>query len=296
MGESAPLLLLPATRRRRRRRGCAACACRCCSRPRRRRNMGARRRWRALQRRDLAPKQRHARPAAPTARPAARGGAGRTPPRGTPVLALLQGYRPTPCPRRAIAARAGARRRPRRLRAELRKALSAMEAEGQIWRHVGKGTFLGARPLAATGDVAQLAARAGLPDVMAARLVLEPQLAALAAARADAAQRAALLALARPPARPLSWREFESQDAALHRAIAEAAGNLSLLHVFDLLAAMRRALTWSRPRPRPEGPPPDHHSFAEHGRIAAAIAAGDAEAAAAEMRAHVEGVRRRLPG
>ncbi|WBV44843.1 FadR/GntR family transcriptional regulator [Pseudoroseomonas cervicalis] len=218
-------------------------------------------------------------------------------PRGTPVMALLQGYlanTPLPPdgqlpPERILAAALGISR------AELRKALAAMEAEGQIWRHVGKGTFLGARPLAATGDVAQLAARAGLPDVMAARRVLEPQLAALAAGQADAAQRAALLALARPPARPLSWREFESQDAALHRAIAEAAGNLSLLHVFDLLAAMRRALTWSRPRPRPEGPPPDHHSFAEHGRIAAAIAAGDAAAAAAEMQAHVEAVRRHLP-
>ena len=34
-------------------------------------------------------------------------------------------------------------------RPALRKALAALEAEGQLWRHVGKGTFLGPRPLAA---------------------------------------------------------------------------------------------------------------------------------------------------
>ena len=32
-------------------------------------------------------------------------------------------------------------------RAELRKALAVLEAENQIWRHVGKGTFIGSRPI-----------------------------------------------------------------------------------------------------------------------------------------------------
>ena len=31
-------------------------------------------------------------------------------------------------------------------RTELRKALGVLEAEDQLWRHVGKGTFFGSRP------------------------------------------------------------------------------------------------------------------------------------------------------
>src|SRR3546814_18774695 len=31
-------------------------------------------------------------------------------------------------------------------RGELRKALAAMESNGELWRPVGKGTFIGARP------------------------------------------------------------------------------------------------------------------------------------------------------
>ena len=44
-------------------------------------------------------------------------------------------------------------------RTELRKALSALESEGQLWRHVGKGTFIGSRPLDTFADIAALARR-----------------------------------------------------------------------------------------------------------------------------------------
>jgi len=32
-------------------------------------------------------------------------------------------------------------------RGELRKALAILEGQGELWRHVGKGTFVGARPV-----------------------------------------------------------------------------------------------------------------------------------------------------
>ena len=38
-------------------------------------------------------------------------------------------------------------------RGELRKALATLEAEGQLWRHVGKGTFIGARPAESLADL-----------------------------------------------------------------------------------------------------------------------------------------------
>src|SRR3546814_6411843 len=43
-------------------------------------------------------------------------------------------------------------------RGELRKALAVMESNGELWRHVGKGTFIGARPADGAG-------RLRLPDV-----------------------------------------------------------------------------------------------------------------------------------
>jgi len=39
-------------------------------------------------------------------------------------------------------------------RAGLRKALAVLESENQIWRHVGKGTFIGSRPIETMADVA----------------------------------------------------------------------------------------------------------------------------------------------
>ena len=42
-------------------------------------------------------------------------------------------------------------------RTELRKALTALETEGQLWRHVGKGTFIGSRPIDTFADIASLA-------------------------------------------------------------------------------------------------------------------------------------------
>jgi DNA-binding transcriptional MocR family regulator len=42
-------------------------------------------------------------------------------------------------------------------RTALRKALAVLEAEGQIWRHVGRGTFIGARPVLNLGDIEYLA-------------------------------------------------------------------------------------------------------------------------------------------
>jgi DNA-binding FadR family transcriptional regulator len=176
-------------------------------------------------------------------------------------------------------------------RAELRKALAVMEAEGQLWRHVGRGTFLGPAPLAAIGDAAAVAVTAGSADIRQARLLMEPELAALAAARAKPANlkvmRDAMQASCRPGQ---TWRGYEAQDERLHREIALAAGNPLLLSLYDHLATVRRVLAWDRVRKRVEGPTPAHPSFAEHERIVEAISQGDATASRAEMTRHINSV------
>jgi GntR family transcriptional regulator, transcriptional repressor for pyruvate dehydrogenase complex len=81
----------------------------------------------------------------------------------------------------------------------------------------------------------------------------------------------------------------------LHRLFGEATQNGLILGLLDTLNAVRRQVTWGRLR-NPTRPPEDHHSFAEHDEIIAAIADRDTSAAAGAMRRHLSSVERRLRG
>jgi DNA-binding FadR family transcriptional regulator len=92
----------------------------------------------------------------------------------------------------------------------------------------------------------------------------------------------------------ITWRQYENWDTRLHRTIAEATQNTPLLGSFDMLNALRRAVTWGRLRSNPVKPEPDHHSFTEHEAIIAAIENRDMNGAAAAMRTHLQSVERNL--
>ncbi|WP_029572507.1 FadR/GntR family transcriptional regulator, partial [Pseudomonas syringae] len=81
-------------------------------------------------------------------------------------------------------------------RRAVRRALSVLEAEGQVWRRQGKGTFVGPTPPSAAMSFARLSGRTNFTEVMEARLHLEPALASLAAVRANGEQMAILRRLA----------------------------------------------------------------------------------------------------
>ncbi len=179
-------------------------------------------------------------------------------------------------------------------RGELRKALALLAAEGEVWRHVGKGTFIGAKPPEEHAIMAGVAGRSNPAEVMRARLLIEPLLAGEAARHATGEGIAEMHLCLTGARRAETWRQYENWDNRLHRAVAEAAGNLVLLSLFDALNAIRRTVVWSRLRQQPERPPADHHSFADHDRIVAAIEKRDAEAASLAMRRHLNAVRRRL--
>jgi DNA-binding FadR family transcriptional regulator len=179
-------------------------------------------------------------------------------------------------------------------RGDLRKALAVLERDGRIWRHVGKGTFVGSRLIGETVAIADIAARSNPSDVMRARLILEPELtreAALHATTDDIAAMRQSLAQMRQAA---TWRQYENLDNLLHRQIAQASRSTLLLGMFDVLNAIRRAVVWGRLRAEGLRPPADHHSFADHDRIVHAIAERDLGGAAAAMRVHLVEVGRRL--
>lgn len=179
-------------------------------------------------------------------------------------------------------------------RGELRKALDVLEREGRVWRQVGKGTFVGIRPVDEMATLANVASSSSPAEVMRARLTIESILAAEAALNAKQAHLDQLKLCLTASREATSWREYETCDNRFHRALAEASGNQVLLALFDLLNTIRRTVVWSRGRTRPESPPADHHSFAEHDRIYNAVADRDPEGARRAMFNHLSSVQTEL--
>jgi DNA-binding FadR family transcriptional regulator len=181
-------------------------------------------------------------------------------------------------------------------RAGLRQALAVLESEGQIWRHVGKGTFIGTRPIATVADIDAMVRRTNPAEVMRTRMLIEPEVARLAALNATPAQIAEMRTCMARTRAAATWRQYESWDNRLHRTIAEATQNALLVALLDTLGAVRRAVAWGRLRVNKVKPAPDHHSFAEHEEIVAAIAERDRDLAATAMRRHLDTVERKLLG
>ncbi len=188
-------------------------------------------------------------------------------------------------PERVLAAQIGIGRR------ALRRALEVLEAEGRIWRHQGKGTFLGPRPARATTNLEELSKRTHPLEVMDVRLEIEPALARLAAIRATNGDIERLLHLAERTASSSDADGYELWDSALHRAIAEAAGNSLLLAIFDLVDQIRQDMNWQVVRERARSKVMLSAQIEQHRRLIAAIAQREAHAAEQAMREHLELVR-----
>jgi DNA-binding FadR family transcriptional regulator len=178
-------------------------------------------------------------------------------------------------------------------RAKLRKALAVLEAEGQIWRHVGRGTFIGPRPVLNLNDVEFLGSRTSPTEVMEARLAMEPQLARLAALHGTDANFAEMRRCSRQCRNAREWRVYEAWDNNLHQAIAAATQNKLLISLFDTLNIVRRSTVWGQLRST-NLPPGDHESFNEHDAIYEAITQRDPDRAAESMRIHLRTVRQRV--
>ena len=156
-------------------------------------------------------------------------------------------------------------------RAGLRKALAVLESENQIWRHVGKGTFIGSRPIETMADVAAITRRTNPTEVMRTRLLLEPEVARMAALNATSSHIAEMRLCMQRTRAAQTWRQYEAWDNRLHRVIAESTQNSLLLALLDTLNAVRRAVVWGRLRVEKVKPAPNHHSFDDHEAIGVCV-------------------------
>jgi DNA-binding FadR family transcriptional regulator len=182
-------------------------------------------------------------------------------------------------------------------RGELRKALMALEAQGVVERHVGRGTFLREPPKTTPLEAPfldRLAEITSPHDAMMARLSLEPELAGHAAIHAAPRHLVEARQLVDAMRASGDWTEYERLDAKFHELIATATGNPLLAELHRVVNAVRLSVVWARLQLPEGGPPTDYHSFAEHEEIVAALERRDRLAAHAAMRNHLKSVRATL--
>ncbi|MFC2967951.1 FadR/GntR family transcriptional regulator [Acidimangrovimonas pyrenivorans] len=185
-------------------------------------------------------------------------------------------------------------------RETLRAALDRLEAEGEIWRHVGQGTFLGRRPAGRPLRDRLLIEATSPRDLMDARLLLEPQVAAAAARRAGADDIGLLEHCVSAGRTARDRAGCEQADSAFHGAVAGAARNPVLGALLSYLSDARRRAAWQREWDRTyrrigvtefTGLHSDQHA-----EVVAAIARRDAAAAEAAMRRHLETIDAAISG
>jgi DNA-binding FadR family transcriptional regulator len=170
----------------------------------------------------------------------------------------------------------------------VRKALEALEAEGKIWRHIGRGTFVGPPPGPNPADPKSVARHTTPREIADARRLLEPQLAAAAAGRATPAQIGDIEDALRRCAASRNMEAYEVADESFHRALAAATGSILLRSLFETVNEARKEIAWGAMRTSILKPERRDAFTAEHERVVHAIRNRDADAAWAAMNAHVE--------
>ncbi|WP_049556575.1 FadR/GntR family transcriptional regulator [Nonomuraea sp. SBT364] len=173
----------------------------------------------------------------------------------------------------------------------LREALRRLEATGAIELRHGSGIYVGAaieRLVLPNPNMREMHG-AQLLELLDARIVIEPPLAAMAAERGSPEELAALKRVLADAGDHLRGQDAELHDANMtfHRATARMAGNSVLHEVVDSLLTIhgpeqRQILQIFDDRRR---------DYDEHLSILEAIEAGDAAVAGERMRAHLADVK-----
>lgn len=180
-------------------------------------------------------------------------------------------------------------------RGRLRTLLKRLEGEGLIWRHVGKGTFVGPRNMTTEG--VSWSGLVSVDNIIDARLLLEPQLAAQSAIHSTYADLTKLDECIDEMRRTESFAQWKRLDDRLHRTIAVATHNVLLLALFDTLHSHVKLSLEERMR-RIYGTSSSQveHAMSQHVALVEAIKLHDPVAAELAMREHLQSVRSKLFG
>ena len=209
-------------------------------------------------------------------------------------------------------------------RTSVRRALAVLEAEGQISREVGRGTFLrDARWAGVDGDGGAVDGNgraagpmtgaatyagghgSGAPggsaefapaDVMAIRRMLEPSAMRLVVAWATAADFQEMDRCLAGGEQAASYDEFELWDLALHRCIVGASHSPLLVRLYAVIGEARHGQSWGELKRRSASRERLRLYRADHSELVAALRARDADRAVEAMRTHLARVSSHLFG
>lgn len=176
-------------------------------------------------------------------------------------------------------------------RTAVREAVKTLREKGLVEAYSGKGTFVTNGTSQAIRQSLDLMIRInqqeGSANLVELRLVLEPEIAGLAASRIDeqllATMREAVAVMDRSLRDPDA---FVEADLDFHLALAEAVGNPLILSLLDSIVGLLRE---QRSRIFNVDGGPERGQF-HHKRILAAIEQRDSVAARESMRAHLQQV------
>ncbi|MCU1686999.1 MAG: GntR family transcriptional regulator [Amycolatopsis sp.] len=174
-------------------------------------------------------------------------------------------------------------------RASIKQAVVVLEVQGLVESRHGGGVYLRTSSLDPEPLAALVDRRRRLPDVLDAREAIETKLAELAALRRTDDDLTAIEAALEVMRTQIDDGELgEDGDRQFHAAVAAAARSTLLT---DFMQGIREGIAESRHESLQQLDRPPK-SLAQHRRIAEAIRAQDAAAAAAAMKEHLETVSR----
>jgi DNA-binding FadR family transcriptional regulator len=177
----------------------------------------------------------------------------------------------------------------------LRRAVEAIANDGTLERHVGRGTFVNGEA-AELADIVQRVTGVSPADLMAARLIVEPQAAAIAAKNASSADLLAIGEAHQRASESLEKDDFEHWDTQFHQRIFAATRNELLVSVHHILQVIRSRNAWIELKRKTFSENRRRDYCAHHGEVIAALQNRDALGAAEAMRLHIEAIELALFG
>ncbi len=181
-------------------------------------------------------------------------------------------------------------------RSALRKALLVLQEEGLIWRHVGRGTFIGPKPevIRTREELSSVTSVTNPAEIMEARLLLEPKLAALAALRVSLNEISQMEIYLQRAQEVNKTEQFEHWDEQLHLAIAQATGNNLLISLFMVIHKIKQSNIWGKLKEASLTSERQKIYHGQHKEIVDALRYREASKAEILMREHLETIKNHL--